>query len=85
MSEEKDNTKCKLKLNKEEVDIMPTAVKIINDERIYAQQMKAYVEKLEEQAKYSKEDAKKEAKEALIATGVINENGSSKTKIVSWE
>lgn len=85
MSEEKDNTKGKLKLNKEEVDIMPTAVKIINDERIYAQQMKAYVEKLEEQAKYSKEDAKKEAKEALIATGVINENGSSKTKIVSWE
>lgn len=85
MSEEKDNTKGNLKLNKEEVDIMPTAVKIINDERIYAQQMKAYVEKLEEQAKYSKEDAKKEAKEALIATGVINENGSSKTKIVSWE
>lgn len=85
MSEEKDNTKGNLKLNKEEVDIMPTAVKIINDERIYAQKMKAYVEKLEEQAKCSKEDAKKEAKEALIATGVINENGSSKTKIVSWE
>ena len=85
MSEEKDNTKGDLKLNKEEVDIMPTAVKIINDERIYAQQMRAYVEKLEEQAKHSKEDAKKEAKKALIATGVINENGSSKTKIVSWE
>lgn len=68
-----------------EVDIMPTAVKIIHDERIFAEQMREYVERLEEQAKTSTNQAKKDAVRALKETGVINNNGSSKKKIVSWE
>ncbi len=76
-----NNSNC----NDKEVDIMPTAVKIIHDERIFAEQMREYVEKLEEQAKTSKSQAKKDAVKALKETGVINNNGSSKKKIVSWE
>ena len=70
---------------KKEVDIMPTAVKIIHDERIYVEQMRAYVEKLEEQAETSEKQAKKDAIKALKETGVINKNGKLKKKIVSWE
>lgn len=76
-----NNVDC---VNKE-VDIMPTALKIIHDERIYAKNMKAYVEKLEKQAKLSTNQAKEDATRALKKTGVINCNGSSKKKIVSWE
>lgn len=68
-----------------EVDIMPTAVKIIHDERIFAEQMREYVEQLEQEAKTSKEKARKDAVKALKETGVINNNGSAKKKIVSWE
>ncbi len=64
---------------------MQTAVKIINDEKEYAQKMEIYVTQLENQAKTSREDAINEAEKALIATGVINADGSAKRKIVSWE
>ncbi|MDE5994692.1 MAG: hypothetical protein K2G60_04180 [Oscillospiraceae bacterium] len=76
-----NNSDC----NDKEVDIMPTAVKIIHDERLFAEQMREYVARLEEQAKTSKTQAKKDAVKALKETGVINNNGSSKKKIVSWE
>lgn len=68
-----------------EVDIMPTALKIINDEKVFAEKMKIYVEKLEKQAKESEQQAKEDAKKALRETGVINKNGTIKKKIVSWE
>ncbi|MGN0560861.1 MAG: hypothetical protein ACI4K8_07380 [Candidatus Fimenecus sp.] len=64
---------------------MPTAVKIISDEEIFVGKMRLYVEKLEQQARNSKEQATNDAIKALKETGVINENGSSKKKIVSWE
>ncbi len=68
-----------------EVDIMPTALKIINDEKVFAEKMKIYVERLEKQALDSEEQAKEDAKKALRETGVINKNGTIKKKIVSWE
>lgn len=68
-----------------EVDIMPTALKIINDEKVFAEKMKIYVEKLERQARDSEEQAKQDAKKALRETGVIDKNGTIKKKIVSWE
>lgn len=68
-----------------EVDIMPTALKIIDDEKIFAEKMKLYIRKLESQAEFSEVQAKKDAKKALLETGVINKNGTIKKKIVSWE
>lgn len=68
-----------------EVDIVPTALKIINDEKVFAENMRIYVEELEKRALSSKEQAKKDAKKALKETGVINKNGTVKKKIVSWE
>lgn len=79
-----EKNKNSLSKNKE-VDIMPTALKIINDEKVFAEKMKIYVEKLERQAQDSEEQAKKEARKALRETGVINKNGTIKKKIVSWE
>lgn len=85
MSEKSTSLDNDVDCDDKEVDIMPTAVKIIHDERIYAENMRAYVEKLEKQAKASTSQAKKDATKALKKTGVINRNGSSKKKIVSWE
>lgn len=45
--------------------------------------MEIYVENLERQAVYSKEKAIVEAEKALKATGVINQDGTSKKQIVS--
>lgn len=68
-----------------EVEIMPTAIKIINDEKVFAEKMRIYVENLEKQAEVATDQAKKEAKKALKETGVIDKNGAVKKKIVSWE
>ncbi len=85
MCEKSLNKDTFLSFKDEEVDVMPTAVKIISDEEIFVGKMRLYVEKLEQQARNSKEQATNDAIKALKETGVINENGSSKKKIVSWE
>lgn len=85
MCEKSLNKDAFLSFKDEEVDVMPTAVKIISDEKIFVGKMRLYVEKLEQQARNSKEQATNDAIKALKETGVINENGSSKKKIVSWE
>ena len=46
MSEKSTSLDNDVDCDDKEVDIMPTAVKIIHDERIYAENMRAYVEKL---------------------------------------
>ncbi len=68
-----------------EVDIMSTATKIRKDEYEYAAQMKEYVDSLKKQMVQNPIQAKKEAKSALVRTGVLNSNGKTKKKIVSWE
>lgn len=69
----------------EEVDIMPTALKIIEDEKAFSRGMEEYLKKLQKQAEKSKTQAKKDAIKALKKTGVIDENGKAKERIVSWE
>lgn len=51
----------------------------------YIKEMAKYVKKMETMQKDSPEEAKLEARKALIKTGVINRNGTAKRKIVSWE
>lgn len=57
--------------------------KILQDELIYANEMKAYLYNLKVQARLSPEQAKKDAINALKRTGVIEKDGSAKSKIVS--
>lgn len=85
MSEKSTHLDNEKRKSDKEVDIMPTAVKIIHDERLFVEQMRIYVKNLEEQAETSESQAKMDAKKALKHTGVINNNGTSKKKIVSWE
>lgn len=46
-------------------------------------EFKKYVENLEEYAKTHPEKAKIEAEEALIETGVLNKDGSTKKEIIT--
>lgn len=46
-------------------------------------EMKKYVEELEKQAILNPVKAKLDAKKALIETGVLNSNGTSKEQIVT--
>lgn len=62
-----------------------TAAKIIEDSEAFSRGMGAYLKKLQEQAKTSKIQAKKDAIEALKRTGVLDKNGEPKERIVSWE
>ena len=57
--------------------------KILQDELIYANEMKTYLYNLKAQARLSPEQAKKDAIDALKRTGVIEKDGSAKIKIVS--
>lgn len=68
-----------------EVDIMSTAMKIRRDEFEYAAQMRGYVDRLRKQVAQNPTQAKKDARSALVRTGVLSSNGRSKKKIVSWE
>lgn len=68
-----------------EVDIMSTAVKLREDELIFANELRDYVLSLKEEYKTSPDKARDAAREALIRTGVMSEDGVAKKKIVSWE
>ncbi len=64
---------------------MPTDKKIVEDEQVFAQKMAMYVEELRKQAEENPEKAKEDAVQALKETGVLDEDGETKNKIVSWE
>ena len=63
---------------------MTPATKLIDDERAYAREIALYVERLRHSLE-NDENAVEAARQALIETGVINPDGSSKETIVSWE
>ena len=60
-------------------------IKILQDERAYASEMKIYFHDLKKQSQTSTKQAQEEAIDALKRTGVIEKDGSAKSKIVSWE
>ncbi len=64
---------------------MNTAIKLQSAEVEFIKEMDNYIKKLKEQQTNSKETAYKEARDALFRTGVANENGKPKNKIVTWE
>lgn len=64
---------------------MVTAVKLLEDEKVFAHDMSRYLAELREQKNISQEQAYKNAKSALQRTGVITSGGRTKKKIVSWE
>ena len=66
----------------QEVNAMTTAVKLQQSDKEYIEGMKRYLEELKQQPP---EQAKDEAKKALIRTGVLTRNGKPKKTIVSWE
>ena len=51
----------------------------------YVEEMDMYIAKLKKQAIISKDSAIKEAKEALIRTGVATKDGKTKSRIVSCD
>ena len=51
----------------------------------YLDQMKQYIDSLKAQQQTAPDEAYKYAESALKRMGVINNNGTSKKKIVSWE
>lgn len=67
------------------VDAMSTATILRKEEYLFAKEMESYIETLKNQQKMSQDDAYEDAKNALKRTGVINRNGNTKKKIVSWE
>lgn len=69
----------------EKIDIVSTAVKLREDELVFANELRDYVLSLKEEYKDSPDKARDAAKEALIRTGVMSEDGVAKEKIVSWE
>lgn len=69
---------------RKECDTM-SPTKILEDETAYATAIRTYLFTLTEQSKENAEQAKKDAIEALKRTGVVNDNGTAKDKIVSWE
>lgn len=67
---------------KKEGSAMEAAIRFQNDDQKMIQEMAAYIKKLKAQPR---ETAKKEAKEALIRTGITTKDGKLKDSIVSWE
>lgn len=51
----------------------------------YVEAMDYFITKLKKQKEISINSARKDAKEALIRTGVATKNGKTKNKIVSWD
>lgn len=72
-------------MDKKEALFMETAVILRKDEMAMAQAMKKYVCEMQKDALKNPESAKKEAKKALIRTGVATPRGNLKKIIVSWE
>ena len=61
---------------------MRIAERLYSSDAQYLEDMSAYIERLRSMPA---EQAKEEAKEALKRTGVLDEQGRPKEKIVSWE
>ncbi len=68
-----------------EVDAMSTAIKLRACEGKYLDELETYIVKLKDMKHDSTEEAYKEAKKALLRTGVVTRSGKIKKKIVSWE
>ena len=68
-----------------EVSAMITAVKLQEEENALTLKLAAYLERLKEQERESREQAILDAKAALKRTGVTDNNGKTKEKIVTWE
>ncbi|OUP25324.1 hypothetical protein B5F27_15990 [Faecalibacterium sp. An192] len=64
---------------------MSTTVSLRESEETFIREMRSYVMTLKQQQKKSGYLARKEAKSALIRTGVLTEEGKEKEKIVTWE
>ena len=64
---------------------MSTAVKLRAAEVKFINEMDNYVLKLKKQRLESRDTAYKEAKTALLRTGVVTKSGKPKKRIVSWE
>lgn len=64
------------------ISMPETAMRLQADERDFIHGMTAYIKKLKALAP---EEAQKDAKEALIRTGVLTKDGKIKKSIVSWE
>lgn len=78
--EKKEQQKQRRQRERKEIDNMTATIRQ-NDLEII-EGMKKYIEYLK---KLPKEEAKIKAKEALIRTGVLTEDGEEKESIVSWE
>lgn len=64
---------------------MPTTVSLRESEEVFIREMNSYIEVLRKQQQLSKNTARKNARIALIRTGVLTEDGKEKEKIVTWE
>lgn len=82
---QKKREKVSRKKDAKEVAVVVTTVSLRESEEVFIREMIAYVEKLKLQQKNCKHEARREAKVALIRTGVLTEDGKAKEKIVTWE
>lgn len=57
----------------------------VNDHEIFMRKASEYIEYPENLKKTDPEEAKRISREALIRSGVLNEDGSKKERIVTWE
>ena len=73
------------KSKKKEVDVVSTAVKLREADTEIIGKMDCYITKLRKQQQEVPDAAYREAKKALIRTGVATKQGNTKPKIVSWE
>lgn len=64
---------------------MKTAVVLRQDEMAMVRSMEKYVSTIQKSALADPEQAKQDARKALIRTGVATSNGNLKKVIVSWE
>lgn len=67
------------------LDIMNTAAKLRDDEYAFATEFEAYIESLIRKRDQSREEFANESRTALVRTGVLNDDGKAKDKIVTWE
>ena len=65
-----------------EDDAMSIAVKLQEQDNKFIEEMQKYLKELQSK---SPEEAKQEAQEALLRTGVTTKSGKLKKSIVSWE
>ena len=63
-------------------DTMAVATMLRKKEQARFEEVDRYIERLR---KMPREEARRESVEALKRTGVLDESGKSKKKIVSWE